>query len=55
LNLLTHFLEDNKQRTEVVTFYSKEKKKILRNIQKGQKKDKKKIQDNAELEAIKLA
>ena len=55
LNLLTHFLEDNKQRTEVVTFYSKEKKKILRNIQKGQKKDKKKIQDNAEIEAIKLA
>jgi serine phosphatase RsbU (regulator of sigma subunit) len=55
LNLLTHFFEDNQQRTEVVTFYSKEKKKILRNIKKGQKKDRKKIQDNAELEAIKLA
>lgn len=55
LNLLTHFLEDNQQKTEVVTFYAKEKKKILRNIKKWQKKDKKKIRDNAELEAIKLA
>jgi len=55
INLLTHFLEANQNRSEVVTFYSKEKKKILKNIQKSQKKDKKKIQDNAELEAIKLA
>lgn len=55
LNLLTHFLEDNKERSEVVTYYAKEKKKILLNIKKRQKKDKKKIQDNAELEAIRLA
>lgn len=55
LNLLTHFLEENKQRSEVVTYYAKEKKKILINIKKRQKKDKKKIQDNAELEAIRLA
>jgi len=55
INLLTHFLEENKNRSEVVTYYSKEKKKILKNIKKSQKKDKKKIQDNAELEAIKLA
>ncbi len=55
LNLLTHFLEENTGRTEVVTYYAKEKKRILKNIKKGQKKDKKKIRDNAELEAIRLA
>lgn len=55
LNLLTHFLEENTDRSDVVTYYAREKKKILKNIQKLQKKDKKKIQDNAELEAIKLA
>ena len=55
LNLLTHFLEDNKSRSEVVTYYAKEKKRILANIKKRQQKDKKKIQDNAELEAIRLA
>lgn len=55
LNLLTHFLEENKERSEVVTYYAKEKKKILANIKKRQKKDKRKIQDNAELEAIRLA
>lgn len=55
LNLLTHFLEENTGRTEVVTYYTKEKKRILKNIKKSQKKDKRKIQDNAEIEAIKLA
>ncbi len=55
LNLLTHFLEENTQQPEVVTYYAKEKKNILKNIKKSQKRDKKKIQDNAELEAIKLA
>jgi len=55
LNLLTHFLEENKERSDVVTFYAKEKKKILKNIQKKQKSDKRKIHNNAELEAIKLA
>ena len=40
LNLLTHFLEENQERTSVVTFYDREKKKILKNIQKKQKKDK---------------
>jgi len=55
INLLTHFLEENQERTEVVTFYAKEKKKILKSIQKSQKRDKKKIADNAEIEAIKLA
>ena len=55
LNLLTHFLEENKTRSEVVTYYARQKKSILKSIQKRQNKDKKKIQDNAELEAIKLA
>lgn len=55
LNLLNNFLEENKNRTEVVTYYAKEKKRVLKNIQKQQKRDKKKIKDNAELEAIKLA
>lgn len=55
LNLLNNFLEENKDKTEVVTYYAKEKKKILTNIKKLQKKDKKKIHDNAEIEAIKLA
>jgi len=55
LNLLNHFLEDNKDATQVVTYYAKEKKRILGNIKKSQKKDKRRIQDNAELEAIRLA
>ncbi len=55
LNLLNHFLEDNKQNSQVITYYAKEKKNILKNIQKNQKSDKQKIQDNAELEAIRLA
>jgi len=42
LNLLNHFLEENTQRTDVVTYYAKEKKLILKNIKKSQKKDKKK-------------
>lgn len=55
LNLLTHFLEDNTASSEVVTYYAKQKKKILKNIKKWQKRDKKKVQNNAEIEAIKLA
>ncbi len=54
LNLLTHFLEENQERTSVVTFYDKEKKKILRNIEKKQKKDKSKTKLSAEEEALKL-
>lgn len=55
LNLLHNFLEENKNRPEVVTYYATEKKKVLNNIKKQQKKDKQKIKDNAEIEAIKLA
>lgn len=55
LNLLNHFLEENKDKSEVVTYYAKEKKRILVNIKKLQWKDKKKIQDNADLEAIRVA
>jgi len=54
LNLLTHFLEENQERTSVVTFYDKEKKKILKNIQKKQKKDKSKVKVSAEAEALRL-
>lgn len=55
LNLLNHFLEDNKDNSEVITYYAKEKKNILKSIQKNQSLDKKRISDNAELEAIRLA
>lgn len=55
LNLLNHFLEENKGRSEVVTYYAKEKKRILNNIKKNQEKDKRKIKDNEELEALRLA
>ncbi len=55
LNLLNNFLEENKNKSEVVTYYAREKKKVLANIKKQQKKDKQQIKDNAELEAIRLA
>lgn len=55
LNLLNHFLEENKERSEVVTYYAKEKRRILKTIKKNQEKDKRKIRDNEELEAIRLA
>ncbi len=54
LNLLTHFLEDNRDKSAVVTFYDKEKKKILKSIESKKKADKKKLKDTAEIEALKL-
>ncbi len=54
LNLLTHFLEDNRDKSAVVTFYDKEKKKILKSIEAKKAKDKKKQKDTAEIEALKL-
>lgn len=54
LNLLTHFLEDNRDKPAVVTFYDKEKKKILKSIEEKKVKDKKKGKYNAEIEALKL-
>ena len=54
LNLLTHFLEDNRDKSAVVTFYDKEKKKILKSIEVKKKKDKKKEEYNEELEALRL-
>lgn len=54
LNLLTHFLEDNREKPAVVTFYDKEKKKILKSIEAKKKKDEKKEKYNAEMEALKL-
>lgn len=55
LNLLNHFLEENQSRSEVVTYYAKQKKKILRSIEKRKVKDKKKAKDTAEIEALRLA
>ena len=54
LNLLTHFLEDNQNNTDVIKFYDKEKKRILKSIEVKKEKDKKKVKYNAEIEALKL-
>lgn len=54
LNLLTHFLEDNREKAAVVTFYDREKKNILKSMNERKKKDKKKEKYNAEIEALKL-
>ncbi len=54
LSLLTNFLEENKKNSTVVTFYAKEKEKILKNIEKGKKKKKDNIKQNDEIEALKL-
>ena len=54
LNLLTHFLEENQDKTSVVTFCDREKKKILKRIEKKQKKDKHKTKLSAEAEALAL-
>lgn len=55
LNLLGHFLEENQGRSEVVTYYAKEKKRILNNIKKNQEKDKRKIKDNWRAQLSQLA
>lgn len=55
INILNNFLEENKEKTEVASYYAREKKRVLKNIRKSQLKDKKKIQDNKDLEAIKIA
>lgn len=54
LNLLTHFLEDNRDKTAVVTFYDKEKKLILKSIEAKKKHDRIKGKYDAEVEALKL-
>ena len=54
LNILKHFLEENKQNSSVITFYNKEKEKILKNIEKIEKIENKKFEKNIKLEASKL-
>ena len=54
LNLLKHFLEENKQNSSVINFYNKEKEKILKNIEKIKEIENKKIEKNIKLEASKL-
>ena len=55
LNLLNHFFEETKEHSEVLSYYTKEKKIILKNIEKKQSADKKKIFANKELDALKIA
>ncbi|MCH8519055.1 serine/threonine-protein phosphatase [Candidatus Gracilibacteria bacterium] len=55
LNLLNHFFEETQSHSEVLSYYTKQKKLILKNIKKKQKTDQKKISANKELEAIKIA
>lgn len=54
LNILQTFLEENKERPDVIKFYNKEKKIIQNNIRKNTKKEEEKIKKNARLEALKL-
>jgi len=54
LNLLKHFLEENKQNFSVIKFYNTEKEQILKNIEKIKESEEKKLQQNIKLEASKL-
>ena len=47
-------MEENKHNTLVVGYYNKEKKRILKNIEKQRKKDEQELKKNAKLEAMKL-
>ncbi len=54
INLLSVFLEENKDKVMVVDFYNKEKKKILVEKEKNKKTEAEKIKKNAKLEALRL-
>ena len=54
LNLLTNFLEENKDKQKVIQFFNKEKKFILKNMDKQRKNEESKIKNNANLEAMRL-
>ncbi len=54
LSLLTNFLEENKKVSSVVTFYAKEKDRILKNIENTKKQKREKIKQNDEIEALRL-
>lgn len=54
INLLSVFLEENKDKSIVVDFYNKEKKKILHDKEKSTKSEAEKVKKNAKLEALRL-
>lgn len=54
LNILQKFLEENKERPDVIKFYNKQKKIILKNIQKEKLREDEKMKKNAKFEALKL-
>ena len=54
LNILKHFLEENKQNSSVIKFYNEEKGKILKRIEKAKEIKEKKLQQNIKLEASQL-
>jgi len=54
LNLLTNFLEEHKDKDKVIAFFNKEKKIILKWIEKQRKQEAEKIKHNVRLEAMKL-
>ena len=54
LNLLSNFLEENKKNKLVINFYNKEKKKILKNLEKERRAEEEKMKKNTKLEALKL-
>ncbi len=54
LLILQKFLEENKSKRIVIDFYNKEKKVILKAIERERKKQNDKLKENAKLEALKL-
>ena len=54
LNLLHSFLEENKDKNSIIKYFNKEKKYILKNIEKSKKNERKKLKENTKLEALTL-
>ena len=54
LNLLSNFLEENKDKSIVINFYNTQKKNIIKNMEKYRKKEEEKMEKNTKLEALKL-
>jgi len=54
INLLQNFLEENKDNDSVISFFNKEKKIIVKNIENVKKIELEKVKKNARLEALKL-
>ncbi len=54
MNHLKYFLEQNKDRTEVINFYNREKKVVQKALDRQKKELRKKMKDNARAEAMNL-